>query len=149
MKHLRLINILKPGKKKIRKRGDMKKILGLARSASFALVVMVTGFAGSPVLAHSFLVEATPSSKDHVAASPKIVKLRFGGGVEPAYSKLTIETPDGKVLASGANGRPEAPKELSVDAPELSPGRYIVRYRVLSTDGHVVEGNYEFFVDGK
>jgi len=33
---------------------------------------------------------------------PKTIKLRFGGGVEPAYSKLTIETPDGKVLAQGA-----------------------------------------------
>ncbi len=117
------------------------------RKAGLAIAVALA-FAGQ-ALAHSFLVEATPSSKDHVAASPKNVKLRFGGGVEPAYSKLTIETPDGKVLASGAVGRPEAPKELSVEAPDLAAGRYIVRYRVLSTDGHIVEGNYEFFVDGK
>ncbi len=127
----------------------MRELLVFARSAGLALAVAVAGAVASPALAHSFLVEATPSSKDHVASSPKIVKLRFGGGVEPAYSKLTIETPDGKVLASGANGRPEAPKELSVNSPELSAGRYIVRYRVLSTDGHVVEGNYEFFVDSK
>jgi methionine-rich copper-binding protein CopC len=105
--------------------------------------------AAAPALAHSFLVDASPSSKDHVAASPKNIKLRFGGGVEPAYSKLTVETPDGKVLAQGAVGKPETPRELSLDAPDLSPGRYIVRYRVLSTDGHIVEGNYEFTVDAK
>jgi len=118
-----------------------KALIGLSTAA---LV-----FACGPASAHSFLVDATPSSKDHVAAAPKAVKLRFGGGVEPAYSKLTIETPDGKVLAQGAVGKPDSPRDLSVDAPELAPGRYIVRYRVLSTDGHIVEGNYEFTVDGK
>jgi copper resistance protein C len=109
----------------------------------------ILAFAVAPAFAHSFLVDATPSSKDHVASAPKTVKLRFGGGVEPAYSKLTIETPDGKVLAEGAVGKPETPRDLSVDAPDLPPARYIVRYRVLSTDGHIVEGNYEFTVDGK
>lgn len=102
-----------------------------------------------PAAAHSFLVEATPSSKDHVATSPKIVKLRFGGGVEPKYSKLTIEDAGGKVLGEGAIGAPDKPRELSMESPELTPGKYVVRYRVLSTDGHIVEGNYEFTVDPK
>jgi methionine-rich copper-binding protein CopC len=105
--------------------------------------------AGSPALAHSFLVEATPSSKDHVAATPKTIKLRFGGGVEPKYSKLTVEGADGKVLGEGSIGVPDKPRELSMDAPDLAPGKYVVRYRVLSVDGHVVEGNYEFTVDPK
>lgn len=114
----------------------------------FAGVVAATA-ATAPARAHSFLVEATPSSKDHVATAPKTVKLRFGGGVEPKYSKLTIEDASGKVLGEGSNGVPDKPRELSMDAPELAPGKYIVRYRVLSTDGHVVEGNYEFTVDPK
>lgn len=123
----------------------------LLGSAALARIAVATAFVWSaaPAFAHSFLVDATPSAKDHVIASPKTVKLRFGGGVEPPYSKLTIETPEGKVLAEGAVGTPDKPKELSVPAPELKAGRYIVRYRVLSTDGHIVEGNYEFFVDAK
>lgn len=105
---------------------------------------------GAPVLAHSFLVEATPSSKDHVAMPPKIVKLRFGGGVEPAYSTLSVEGADGKVVAEGAKGDPAKPRDLNLDVTTpVAPGRYVVRYRVLSTDGHIVEGNYEFFVDGQ
>jgi methionine-rich copper-binding protein CopC len=117
-------------------------------------VLLLMGFvaaavASTPARAHSFLVEATPSSKDHVATSPKTVKLRFGGGVEPKYSKLTIEGADGKVLGEGSIGVPDKPRELSMEAPELAPGKYIVRYRVLSTDGHIVEGNYEFTVDPK
>ncbi len=101
----------------------------------------------APALAHSFLVDATPSSKDHVAAAPKTVKLRFGGGVEPAYSTISIVDATGKVLAEGAVGKPETPRELTLDAPELTSGRYVVKYRVLSSDGHIVEGKYEFTVD--
>lgn len=123
------------------------------RTAALIRNALVAGLcvigAVSPAVAHSFLVEATPSSKDHVATSPKTVKLRFGGGVEPAYSKLTIEGADGKVLAEGAIGVPEKDRELSVNSPELTAGKYVVRYRVLSKDGHIVEGNYEFFVDPK
>jgi copper resistance protein C len=127
---------------------------GLQFASRRAVGVLAGGFlaaalmAGS-ALAHSFLVEATPSSKDHVATSPKTIKLRFGGGVEPKYSKLTVENADGKVLGEGSIGTPEKPRELSMDSPELTPGKYVVRYRVLSVDGHVVEGNYEFTVDPK
>jgi len=124
------------------------------RSFGFGRVaaMFATGAAllcAAPAIAHSFLVEATPSSKDHVAASPKSVRLRFGGGVEPPYSKLTVESADGKVVAEGREATPDKPRELWVNTPELAAGRYVVRYRVLSTDGHIVEGNYEFFVDAK
>lgn len=122
--------------------------IGMMLRYSLVYGLCMAGIA-SPAFAHSFLVEATPSSKDHVAAPPKTVKLRFGGGVEPSYSKLTVESPDGKVLAEGAIGVPEKDRELSVNAPDLTPGKYVVRYRVLSKDGHIVEGNYEFFVDPK
>ena len=76
-----------------------------------------------------FLVDANPSSKDHIDALPKTIKLKFGAGVEPAYSTLSIETADGKVLAKGAVGKPETPRELTLDAPaDLAPGRYVVRF---------------------
>jgi len=38
------------------------------------------------------------------------------------------------------------PVLLSVSTPHLSPGRYTVRFRVLSVDGHVVESKYTFTV---
>lgn len=127
---------------------------GLTISKRRAVGILAGGFLAAAVMAgqafaHSFLVEATPSSKDHVPASPKTVKLRFGGGVEPKYSKLTVENAEGKVLGEGSIGVPEKPRELAMEPPELAPGKYVVRYRVLSTDGHVVEGNYEFTVDPK
>ena len=122
---------------------------GFSAVAGACAIVIAAAFGTNSALAHSFLVDATPSSKEHVAAPPKTIKLRFGGGVEPPYSKITIEAPDGKVLAEGNSAVPDKPRELSANAPELAPGKYIVRYRVLSTDGHIVEGNYEFTVDAK
>lgn len=128
----------------------MKGSVLFSRNAAVAVVsASLAAPIAAPARAHSFLVEATPSSKDHVATSPKTVKLRFGGGVEPKYSKLTIENAEGKVLGEGSIGVPDKPRELSMEAPELAPGKYVVRYRVLSTDGHIVEGNYEFTVDPK
>ncbi|MGE0236883.1 copper resistance CopC family protein [Methylocystis sp.] len=129
--------------------------MGARRRAGFnfavvgalAVVLLIAG--ATSAFAHSFLVDATPSSKEHVAASPKTIKLRFGGGVEPPYSKITIETPDGKILGEGNTGVPGKPRELTANSPDLAPGKYIVRYRVLSSDGHIVEGNYEFTVDAK
>lgn len=128
-------------------RARLSAKLSFAVGGAFAIVLSIEG--ATSVFAHSFLIDATPSSKEHVAAPPKMVKLRFGGGVEPPYSKITIETPDGKVLGEGNTGVPGKPRELTANAPELAPGKYIVRYRVLSSDGHIVEGNYEFTVDAK
>lgn len=121
--------------------------LNFAIGGAFAIALSIAG--ATTAFAHSFLVDATPSSKEHVATPPKTIKLRFGGGVEPPYSKITIESPDGKVLGEGNAGVPGKPRELTATAPELAPGKYIIRYRVLSSDGHIVEGNYEFTVDAK
>ncbi len=129
------------------KRARLRANLNFAVGGAFAIVLSVAG--ATTALAHSFLVDATPSSKEHVATPPKTIKLKFGGGIEPPYSKISIETPDGKVLGEGSIGVPGKPRELTANAPELAPGKYIVRYRVLSSDGHIVEGNYEFTVDAK
>lgn len=112
-----------------------------------ALVAAAISMSAATALAHSFLVDASPTAKDHVGSSPKQVKLRFGGGVEPAYSSISIIDSTGKVVVEGAKGAPDKPRELTLDAPELAVGGYVVKYRVLSSDGHIVEGKYEFTVD--
>jgi copper resistance protein C len=118
----------------------MKLIFGAGLAAAICL-------SAATAFAHSFLVDASPSAKDHVATSPKLVKLRFGGGVEPAYSSISILDSTGKLVVEGAKGVQDKPRELTLDAPELAVGSYVVKFRVLSSDGHIVEGKYEFTVD--
>ena len=41
------------------------------------------------------------------------------------------------------------PKAIVLPLPELSPGKYTVKFRVLSVDGHVVDSSYDFTVKSK
>lgn len=123
-------------------------------ACALALASLFLLSAGSPARAHSFLTESTPAAKEHVSPPVKQIRLLFGGGVEIKYSKITLELDtgetdegkEGKIVAEG--GRGGDVKEMFLDLPpDLAPGKYKVRYRVLSTDGHVVQGRYEFFID--
>lgn len=119
------------------------------RSAAYAIAMAAVLLAASAGLAkaHSFLVDSTPAAKEHVAPPVKGVKLVFGGGVEASYSKISIEDADGKIVAEGGRSGADD-KVMELELPGVAnPGEYKVRYRVLSKDGHVVQGRYEFFVD--
>ena len=62
------------------------------------------------------------------------------------------------VLALIRNGQGSAQKvaplptesalELNVPAPQLTPGSYELRYRVISADGHIMAGSVHFTVAG-
>lgn len=41
------------------------------------------------------------------------------------------------------------PKSIVLPLPELAPGKYTVKFRVLSVDGHVVDSSYDFTVKSK
>ena len=49
---------------------------------------------------------------------------------------------DGRKVVIGADD----PKRLTVGVPSLASGHYTVKFRVLSVDGHVVEGTFPFEV---
>ena len=40
-----------------------------------------------------------------------------------------------------------ASRDMNMSAPMLAPGRYHVRYRILSPDGDVVQGKIDFIID--
>ncbi len=99
----------------------------------------------SPALSHTRLVGAFPAQNAHVSAPVTKVELRFAGRADAHYSFVEVKTRDGTVLASGI--QPEASRSMSLPTPPLRPGRYSVEYRVLSTDGDIVTGALDFFVD--
>lgn len=119
----------------------------MRRALAATVIVLVaaalpSGFAA----AHASLVDARPGRRAVVTRPPARVVLVFGEAVEPAFSTLGVFSASGARVDTGdvealpANGR-----ELSVGLPgDLPAGHYTVRYRVLSTDGHVVEGSYRF-----
>ena len=96
--------------------------------------------------AHSTLVRATPAARSTVKAAPDRIQLWFSERLEPAYSSASVWLADQRVDRGDAAVSAQDKKLLTVALPALAPGKYVVRYRVLSVDGHVVEGTVPFTV---
>ena len=97
--------------------------------------------------AHSLLVRSEPGRNVAVTRPPERVRLWFGERIEPAYAKLSVWSEAGKQVNAGDPAvDTNDPALLSVSTPNLGPGRYTVRFRVLSVDGHVVESSFTFTV---
>jgi hypothetical protein len=97
--------------------------------------------------AHSLLVRSEPGRNATVTRAPERVRLWFGERIEPAYVKLSVWSDNGKQVDAGDAAVDSNDQALlSVSTPNLGPGRYTARYRVLSVDGHVVESSFAFTV---
>jgi methionine-rich copper-binding protein CopC len=101
-------------------------------------------------LAHAVLVKTTPPRRAVLRQAPKQLELWFNERLEPAYSAVAVSTRSGSRVSTGAPGvDPQDPKRLTVTLPALAVGEYLVRFRVLSVDGHVAQDSFTFTVRGQ
>jgi methionine-rich copper-binding protein CopC len=104
----------------------------------------------APVLAHAMLVKAEPPRRAVLTKPPARVQLWFNEEIEKDYASLAVL--DG-AKAAVTDAKPtialEDPKAIVLPLPELAPGKYTVKFRVLSVDGHVVDTSYDFTVKSK
>jgi methionine-rich copper-binding protein CopC len=81
---------------------------------------------------------------------PGQVRLWFNEEIEKDYASLAVL--DG-AKAAVTDAKPaiaaDDPKAIVLALPELAPGKYTVKFRVLSVDGHVVDTSYDFTVKSK
>jgi copper resistance protein C len=95
--------------------------------------------------AHAFLSQAMPPVGGTVPATPREVRLTFTEGIEPAFSRIELTRADGQPVSTGpATVDPRDNTQLVLALPPLAPGRYRVRWRVVSVDTHPTEGDYSF-----
>ena len=100
-----------------------------------------------PTLAHSLLVRSQPERRAMVTRPPEEVRLWFSERIEPAYARVSVWDAGGKQVDAGDAAVDQADATtLAVRTPGLRAGRYTVRYRVLSVDGHIVESSFDFTV---
>jgi len=105
------------------------------------------GMTPSAVLSHAFLNEAAPIVGGTVPTSPKEIRLTFTEAIEPRFSGIDLATGDGRAIAAGpAVVDPANQRQLVLPLPPLAPGRYRVRWHVVSVDTHRTEGEYSFTV---
>ena len=99
------------------------------------------------VLAHAYLVKSVPAGRATLYSSPAKIQLWFNERLEPKYSSASVFGPGGqRVDGNDAKVSTEDPKQLSVALKQVPPGRYTVKFRVLSVDGHVVEQTFPFTI---
>jgi copper resistance protein C len=108
---------------------------------TFVLLIAGAGIA----FAHAVLVEATPPPHGSVAGPEVVFRLRFNARIDGARSVLTLVLPDGTSRTLQPGQQP-APEILSVKAEGMKSGHYVLRWQVLSADGHITRGEVPFEV---
>lgn len=112
-----------------------------------ALAAVTTSPLAVVALAHAFLDQAIPPVGGTVARSPKEIRLTFTEGIESHFSDIELATGEGHTIATGPAVRDAGDnKQLVLKVPPLAPGRYRVRWHVVSVDTHRTEGDYTFTV---
>jgi copper resistance protein C len=112
-----------------------------------AVTLMVSPTLVPPAHAHAFLEHAAPAVGSSIRGSPTQLKLWFTQRLEPAFSTVQVLDRAGQRIDKGdANIDPADASALRVSLPPLAPGTYRVRWRALSVDAHVTEGDFTFDV---
>lgn len=98
--------------------------------------------------AHARLIKATPADGASLSHAPESVILVFNEAPEIEFSGIKITSPDLALVLEQTPLKGPNPNSLTVPLPtsELRVGRYVVNYRVLSVDGHLVEGRTSFSI---
>ena len=112
--------------------------------------VVASLFITSPsAVAHSTITSTSPTYKTTLKQLPTEVSITF------SETPLTIEgqeinsikvfDPAGRMISAKTFVNNQTLSASFLENKELI-GTYIVRYRIASADGHVVNGNYEFYL---
>lgn len=128
---------------------SMKLLVHVRVILSIAIILAMWAHA-APVLAHAQLVKAEPARRAVLDKAPTQVRLWFNEEIEGAYTSLSVLGANKKPVT---DAKPEVvsddPKSVVLPLPELKPGKYTVKFRVLSVDGHIVDESFNFKVKSK
>lgn len=103
--------------------------------------------------AHAIVLESIPAPDAVLAEPPANAMLRFNSKIEKRLTRVTLTASGGvprplAIMNGDAAGGGE-PDRVVVSLGSLAPGPYVLRYKVLSADGHVTEGALRFTVSAR
>jgi copper resistance protein C len=115
--------------------------LRLLAATVAACVALLLGAA--PAFAHTRLESSDPVDKSSVDTAPASVSLTFNEAISAEFATLSVVGPDGTNYQSGQVSA--AGGQVSTAVSPLGPaGVYQIGYRVVSDDGHPVQGTVSF-----
>ena len=115
--------------------------LRLLAATVAACVALLLGAA--PAFAHTRLEGSNPADKSNVDSAPDSVSLSFNEDISAEFASVSVVGPDGTNYATGQVSAAGA--QVSTAVSPLGPaGAYTIGYRVVSDDGHPVQGKVSF-----
>jgi copper resistance protein C len=116
----------------------------LAGVIVFLIAILI---AASPrtALAHAVLVSSKPQKNATVSGPDITINLKYNSRVDGGRSALSLLKPDGTVERLGGLTQP-LPDVVAVTGHGLAKGAYVLRWQVLSSDGHITRGEVPFQV---
>jgi len=99
----------------------------------------------SAAFAHDELVSSNPRNNERFSSAPSSVSLRFSAPLLKIGHEIRVvdAASTNWVQGEAVLARETLTQPLS---PDLPPGEYQVRWRVVSSDGHPINGSYSFLV---
>lgn len=115
--------------------------LRLLAATLAACVALLLGAA--PAFAHTRLESSDPADKSSVDTAPESVSLTFNEDISAEFASMSVVGPDGTNYATGSVSASGG--QVSTAVSPLGPaGAYEIGYRVVSDDGHPVQGKVTF-----
>ena len=119
----------------------IKKILVLAVASLFAFPVVA--------FAHGEMVKATPAVDSNVVTAPSEVSIEFDGKLQiignTNVNSIEVTDDQGQLISSPTSVVEGNKISTKLQLTDIT-GLVSVHYRIVSEDGHPVEGDYSFTV---
>jgi len=119
----------------------IKKILALAVASFFALPIAA--------FAHGEMVQATPAVDSNVLTAPTEVSIEFDGKLQiignTNVNSIEVTNNQGQLISSQTSVVVGNKISTKLQLTDIT-GLVSVHYRIVSEDGHPVEGDYSFTV---
>jgi methionine-rich copper-binding protein CopC len=98
-------------------------------------------------MAHADLVKSFPVANSTLTKAPKYVQLEFGEAITNLKSKnansiVILDSKASKITTSKLSVKQGIARIELIST--LKPGRYTVKYRIVSADGHVLNAQFKF-----
>lgn len=119
-------------------------------AAALLAAIFSTAFVGlstaSPALAHDALLSSNPQDGAKLGSAPKEIKLTFSEAPLQGTAKIIAVTSDAQPVTLDTpetNG-----KIVTVPWTTQAAGTYGIKWRVVSSDGHPIDGSFAFQILG-
>jgi methionine-rich copper-binding protein CopC len=117
----------------------MRKMLAVLTAIAIVLLP------AAPAWAHAQLVSSDPAKDAALRKAPAAVTLTFSERLNPDFATIVVSDAARQRIPAAAPAVDAEQGTIRLTGP-LSNGTYTVAYRVVSVDGHTMQGSYPFTV---